>query len=198
VITSHHKITELRFIGHLIYGHLKHPVEFVIPFSALLNFGIEYGNIESDGGQFVDLSHRATRPEEPDNSLPLEIRDHAGRSITMEDVNRAGQKEELLSARFPWLYDVEPIESNAPPLVTQLQRDLELVQHHLSKIIDANNKFIYGYQSRIAEVLKIPNQGGYRRRIKNVASALAHQYEISTSSNASILAIDSQDEIKAA
>lgn len=167
---------ELRFVGFLIIGSKKHPVEFTIPLPDDAA-GIERGEAEPER-QFVDLSYRAA-PAPADTSLPLEIRDHAGRAITLDDLNRGSNKTEMLTSRFPWLYDAEPMEANAPSLATQLQRDLDLVQPHLSKIIQGQS-FVYGYQSRIAEALQIPNEGGYRRRIKNVASALLHRYSITT------------------
>lgn len=62
----------------------------------------------------------------------------------------------------------------------ELERDLAAVSPFLNNIIKGA-RFVYGYQSRIAEALNVPNQGSYRRRIKNVATAIALQLRDSTS-----------------
>src|SRR3990172_5610632 len=96
----------------------------------------------------------------------------------------------LIVARFqytlPWLVEVilsdpktarflkghevaEPPPVQAGP--SQLWLPPAIVLPHLPKIIQ-NGQFTYGHQSRIAEALGVPNQGSYRTRIQNVASAL--------------------------
>lgn len=63
----------------------------------------------------------------------------------------------------------------------QLSADLVAIEPYLDNII-RDDRFVYGYQSRIAEALRVPNEGGYRRRIKNVAAVLARRLD-STSTN---------------
>lgn len=85
--------------------------------------------------------------------------------------------------------------------VDQLERDLAAVQPYLDNIIK-DGRFVYGYQSRIAEALAIPNEGSYRRRIKNVAAALARQLpapqEDSTSTTAKAVPDEGQAKQRAA
>jgi len=113
----------------------------------------------------------------------------------------------LIVARFqntlPWLIEVimsDPAitrylkiknEDTTPPAAgpSQLWQDLDAVRPHLSKIVQAG-QFVYGYQSRIAEALGIPNQGSYRRRIQNVARALERTL-IKTSTQNSTSSTDS-------
>lgn len=138
-----------------------------------------------------------------DDDLPDNIEPRRDHEITMADL-RPGDDEynwRLIVRRFPWLFakdfgykqavkyaeQVSAAKAAQPdPLSTeaQLQLDLATVRPHLRKIIQ-QGQFVYGYQSRIAEALGIPNAGGSRRRIKNVADALAEQYEISTTTTTS-------------
>jgi len=69
----------------------------------------------------------------------------------------------------------QPRDTAAQPAAqagpSQLWLDLDAIRPHLSLIVQ-DGQFVYGYQSRIAEALGVPNQGNYRRRIQNVVSAL--------------------------
>jgi hypothetical protein len=64
--------------------------------------------------------------------------------------------------------------SSTGPGQNQLELDLAAVEPFMDSIIQ-DGRFVYGYQSRIAEALRVPNEGSYRRRIKNVAAVLARR-----------------------
>lgn len=117
--------------------------------------------------------------------------------INIQDLDgmNADQRKALIYLRFkndPAFADIEgyyfeewekylpSLQENANSGQSQLERDLEAVTPYLDNII-RDGRFVYGYQSRIAEALNIPNEGSFRRRIKNVAAILAGQsYSTST------------------
>lgn len=146
------------------------------------------------GQPLVDLAEpgiiRASEHAEPPESFSL---------IRVEDLNglTAQQRKALIYLRFkngPKFkngigafddvdgYMFEEWEKHVPSLQelqaeggpSQLERDLAAVAPYLDNIIQ-DGRFVYGYQSRIAEALNVPNEGSYRRRIKNVAAILAKQ-----------------------
>jgi hypothetical protein len=137
-----------------------------------------------------------------DEDLPDNIQPAADPGITLADLRPGDDARNwrLIARRFPWLFAKEvgfrqaqkyaqeilagqATVKPAPSIGEQLKLDLARVRPHLGRIIhrlEGQYQFVYGYQSRIAEALGVPNEGGHRRRIKNVADALAREFGIST------------------
>jgi hypothetical protein len=151
---------------------------------------------ETDTGTLViSQGHRILFGLKPMDEVAGELAEKAVTETTSVPAGRLNPRspnwEWLTPAKVIEYFKSSPILRAHAPLVesilgphvyegqaalSQLDLDLEAVRPYLDNIIQ-DGSFVYGYQSRIAEALNIPNQGSYRRRIKNVATALARQLD---------------------
>ena len=140
-----------------------------------------------DGGLIVRLNGQELFSLQP-VANPLE------QEITVQDLSHlpAARKLELLIDRFSnsredmsdLVMDLmddyrrltgQRYEGAVQP-ANQVQQDLALLKPHLSRLL-AGGELVRGWQSRIAEILKLPNSGGsFRKRILANGHALREFY----------------------
>lgn len=158
-------MTELRFVGNLLFMGQQWPVDFTV-------------NIPDDPASPGDGIYRATiepitEPFElntADRALPIEIRPHAGRKITVQAVAAADgdqDKDALLAARFPWLADCFTVAPAKPDQVAaDLQRLVDVPPEALLKPDGSVNK------SAVARELGYTAGGGKWAHINEIATRL--------------------------
>jgi len=154
-------MTELRFVGHLHFMGQRWPVDFKID---IPDDPTPAGVPEL--GQ--NPAYQAAAPSP--NSLPIEIRPHAGRQITRQAVAAAGsdeEKEALLAARFPWLADCFTV---AAAQIDQVAADLERLAKVPAKTLLKPNGTIN--KSAVARVLGYSTGGGKWAHVSDVVQRL--------------------------
>lgn len=105
---------------------------------------------------------------------PIEIREHPGRRIKFEMLERISDPAKIwaaLAERFPWANFKVPAggELTAGDLgevsdeLSQLESDWLTIEPHLDDLVTDQGRPVRGYQSRIAEALGGTNDGHFRR-----------------------------------
>lgn len=159
-------MTSLRFVGNLHFMGQQWPVDFTI------NIPDDQPTPPGDGIYRANIDP-ITEPFElnpADRGLPIEIRPHAGRKITVQAVAAAAadqDKDALLAARFPWLADCFTVSPAKPdPVAADIQRLANVPEQVLLKPDGTINK------SAVARELGYTAGGGKWAHINEIATRL--------------------------